>query len=314
MLSASRPAAALDTLQEKLERSTGSAARSLRALLILISPSRPDSVEALATTLRDSGIWDCLQRVIVGMPFNPERTRFGAVEDAVQHVGLERMHQLAVALLLMRCYQEQSSLELRDDMEILALASGFLAREFARRQGSGDPDFAMICTLMRNFGRLVIASTICESSSEVREWAGGVYEDDDYVRIFGLTPSELSHHLAVSDELPSVVAVRLAGSPGYLTTAAPFTYEDEILQLTDFTLRACITAECVEKESGEFSVLADRLLADLDMPAVVRGWEVETMLITVVQQLSGPDGGLPADRRGSAGLERLRRFCQRAVS
>lgn len=291
MLAASTPTFALEYLQKRLLQCQGEASAALRGLLALISPARPDSAEALGTILRESGIWERLESAVGTMVYNPERTALRTPEEAIQHVGLERVHKLAVSLLINRCFQLQVPEEDRRELEVLALASGFLARELARRQEIVDPDFGMICALLRNFGRLMISSLLCEDRAEALALGVAADEEDRYVAIFGVSPTELSHDLFRASELPESLAIQIAGAPSYLTTAAPLTYEEEVIRLTDFALKVCALSITPGGRSAQFSTRVDRLLEDLDMPPSLTGWNVETMLMTVMQQLAVGSSG-----------------------
>jgi hypothetical protein len=308
------PTEALEHLRGRLDHCGDECAESLRALLGLISPSRPDSVESLTHIILDGGIWPLMKETVNLVAYNPQGTPIDSPESAVANVGLDRVSRLALSLMVERCFRLQVSAAAQRDAAALALASGLLVRELARRQAPGDSELGMVCAILRNYSRLMLAGILREDAAEARSLAVALDEDERYVAIFGLAPLELSQHLFIAGRLPRVLSRCLSECPSYLITAAPFTYEDEIIRLTDFAFKVTALSVDPKADQEKLSLQIDRVRELLDLPPSLRGWDVETMLVAVLQQLTDwwkPGGEAERD---SVVIDGLRAVCHRAVA
>lgn len=171
--------------------------------------------------------------------FNPWGIEVNSINDAIQVVGLGKIRDLAVALILFEKAEGRLGSAEHRETASLALASGLFAQEFA---GIVDPSIAeqaFVCAALRNYGRLLLSVFLAEDFREARALAARMDGDDAYRDVFGLTPLELSHLLLQSNNLPESIMRTLRDVPPEMLRVAATEPDERLLLLADFSVKLC---------------------------------------------------------------------------
>lgn len=288
------------TLARVKERLGTSKAGGVNKLIQLIHDltSRSDSlsIQHLAEMVsREPTILDKVIAVANTLGYNPQGVPIDNIDVAIQVIGFEKVRNLAVSLMLVDNAEGQLNPEEVRETAALALASGLVARELARKGGTFDPELGFVCAILRNYGRLLMANFLAEDYREARSLASRIDSDEAYVEVFGLTPVELSFHLLKAKQLPKPLHKALEEVPAYLITTAAFTHEDDLLSITDLAVKLCELVDAADLTTAEFAGRAERLVQD----AAAAGWtgaELESLLKSVHDHLTAlkvAQGGTP---------------------
>ena len=278
------------TLDRVKERLGGSKPTGVNKLIQLIhdltSKSESLSVQHLSEMVsREPAILNKVITVANTLGYNPQGVPIDNIDIAIQVIGFEKVRNLAVSLMLVDNAEGQLNPEEVRETAALALSSGLVARELARKNGCFDPELGFVCAIFRNYGRMLMANFLAEDYREARSLASSLDQDDAYIEVFGLTPVELSYHLLKAKQLPKPLHEVLEKVPAYLVTTAAFTHEDDLLALTDLAVKLCELVDAEDLEPADFAARAERLVKD----ATSSGWsgvELEALLKNVYQQLS----------------------------
>lgn len=157
---------------------------------------------------RDSVVLTRILSIANTMGYNPGSNRITTVSSAIHAVGFNRIRSLALSLMLMEQAGRRSGSDMQREMATLSLCSGLVAQAIAAESSLLDPDQAMVCGALRNFGRLLLSSYAPEETAAVQAAAaeaGAEAGDEAYARAFGITPLDLGFELLRAAHLPDVL-------------------------------------------------------------------------------------------------------------
>ena len=278
----------LQRVKDRLAASKGTGvSQMIRLIHELTSQSDSLSVQSLSELVsREPVILKKILEVANTLGYNPAGVPIDNLDIGIQVIGFEKVRNLAVSLMLAGNAEDQLNPEEVRECAALALTTGLVARELAKRGGNFDPELGFVCAILRNYGRLLMAQFLSEDYKEARGLAAAMTADEAYISVFGLTPLELSYHLLKASQLPKQLQDALEKVPAYVVTTAAFTHEDDLLALTDMAARLCEVVDAVDLTPADFPRRAAEILTSGGSPGGTGPEEIGAMFKEVHRQLS----------------------------
>lgn len=198
------------------------------------------SVQDLADVVsRDVSIMTKVLCAANTVAYNPWGIQVTTVSQAIQVVGLNKVRDLALAIMLLERSESRLSEEEHREIAALSLASGLVAQSLAGRLDLPNVEQAFVCATLRNYGRLLMATFLTDDHHKARSLAAEIDEDAAYRSIFGLTPLELSATLLASNNLPEAITKTLRTVPPEVLSAATKTADDQLTLLGELSVKLC---------------------------------------------------------------------------
>lgn len=164
------------------------------------------SVNDLAETIsRDSTTMTRIISIAGSLGYNPNGNEITSIHQAIGQIGFERIRVLAVSLLLLGTSEQKNTSDANREIGGLALSSGLFAAEMCRRGVPVNPDLAFLCSALRSYGRMLMATFMSEDYSRAIEMAKHGTSDMAFQATFGLSPLDLGRELLASMSLPPII-------------------------------------------------------------------------------------------------------------
>ncbi|MFA5257449.1 MAG: HDOD domain-containing protein, partial [Opitutales bacterium] len=192
------------------------------------------------------------------MGYNPSGTPVNTVSQSIQVIGFERVRNLAMSMLLAENAAQTLTAPEQREVASFALSSGLFAQSLMEDRG-GDAEVAFVCTSLRSYGRLMITTFMIDDYRLALDLAVDKGEDAAFREVFGLTPLELSFALLQGAQLPRDILRTIQKLPHTLVNASILRPDDELIVLSDFSVRVCELAMDVSLDAGRFKSKASEL-------------------------------------------------------
>lgn len=163
--------------------------------------------------------------------------QIGTIAEAIHKTGFEKIRNLAISLMLTDNANKNVNGHEQREMAAIAVCSGLLSTSIITEKDSSiDPDLLFVCTSLRNYGKLIMASFLVDEYRTALGHALDMSEDAAFSLVFGLTPLALSRHLLKSGNLPKNVMASIQEVPDHLLDRSPTDSDQEILLAAAFSV------------------------------------------------------------------------------
>jgi len=192
------------------------------------------------------------------MGYNPSGMPVNTVSQSIQIIGFERVRNLAMSMLLAENASQPFTAPEQREVASFALSSGLFAQSLMEDR-DGDPEHAFVCASLCSYGRLLITTFMIDEYRRAIDLALDKGEDAAFREVFGLTPLELSFTLLQNAHLPRNILRTIQKLPTSLINASVLRPDDEMIVLSDFSVRVCELAMDVSLDAGRFKTQAGEL-------------------------------------------------------
>jgi len=268
------------------------------------------SVAELAEAIQQDPV--VLARVLAAannLGYNPHGVPVDSVTQAVHVIGYERIRTLAMSLMLMKHVSGGQNDAERQQAVALALTSGCIAQAAAKSRMLLDPGQAFVCAVLRNFGRIVLATYLSDEYRAAQEDAGVMEDDETWRTHFGLTPLELGRQLLKAADLPDEILAALRELPPSALSVLDTAPSAQMLAIADFSARLSVLALKPEVPAAEFARQGRALAARYQRSLPALGDEILDLLSAAEAQYTGFARTFGLKGMANQSLVRLRQRC-----
>lgn len=221
------------------------------------------SVAELAETIsRDSTTMTRIISIAGSLGYNPNGTEVTSIQQAIGLIGFERIRILAVSLLLIGNSDQKNSIETNREIGGLALSSGLFAAEMCRRGVPVDPDLAFLCSALRSYGRMLMATFMAEDYSRAVEMAKHGTSDMAFEATFGMSPLALGRELLASMNLPPIILNSLKLLQPKVAKQAAASPSANLISVAEFGLRVAEAISSPELSADNFNSRMESISED----------------------------------------------------
>ncbi|HWA28618.1 MAG TPA: HDOD domain-containing protein [Lacunisphaera sp.] len=217
--------------------------------------------------------------------YNPNGVQVTSVTQAIHVIGYERIRTLAMSLMLAEQVARTHSPEAQREYAAQSLLAGCIAQNLAAGRVLLDKQQAFICAALRNFGQIVLASSMPGELLRLREEAGGEPDDAAYCQAFGLTPLELGHQLLDAAHLPEDILVTLRAIPAEAFAVLQCRPEDQMRAATAFAGELAALTLDPRSDPAEFAGKAQTLAKRYEHVLPLLHEELHRLMETSAEQL-----------------------------
>ncbi len=254
---------------------------------------RPEevSVQHLAGLIeKDLAMMTKVLSVANTLGYNPEGSEISTIAQAIQTVGFQQVRNLAVTLLLVQNAERETNTRECRDVSALAVAGGYCAECIMEQVQSADPGHAFVCTALRSYGRLLLASFLTEQYRQMRSLGGYTAPDSAWRKQFGLTPLELSFEVLGESGLPASILSTLhqfemPSGPDHVKSP-----EVELVAACDFATKLSESIFLGGDSGDQFFVKANQMARDYGKCVKLPGKGVGDLMKAVSQKLKALRG------------------------
>jgi len=192
-LSETRDAATEFLLQRMRSKQDFPALAGIISEINQVVSSESASTSMLAgTILQDLALTNKLLKVVNAASYGQFGGTINTISKAVVILGFETVRNIAMSLILLEFMQNRpQAVQLKEEI-IKGVFSGVVAAQLSARQGIGDIEEAIVCSMFHNLGRMLAIYYFFEESQEIsRLMKQGDSEEEAAVRILGISYTEL---------------------------------------------------------------------------------------------------------------------------
>ncbi|MDP4029532.1 MAG: HDOD domain-containing protein [Gallionella sp.] len=192
-LSEKRDAATEFLLQRMRSKQDFPALSGIISEINQVVSSESASTSMLAgTILQDLALTNKLLKVVNAASYGQFGGTINTISKAVVILGFETVRNIAMSLILLEFMQNRpQAVQLKEEI-IKAVFTGVVAAQLSARQGIGDIEEAIVCSMFHNLGRMLAIYYFFEESQEIsRLMKQGESEEEAAVRILGISYPEL---------------------------------------------------------------------------------------------------------------------------
>ena len=214
------------------------------------------SVSDLADSIsRDPTTMSRIIAIAGSLGYNPNGVEITSIHQAIAVIGFERVRNLAMSLLLVENAESKDSAETSRELGGLSLISGLFAGELGRRLPGVAPDLAFVCSALRSYGRLLMATFMEKDYAAAMKLAASeaMTPDLSFVATFGLTPLALGRELLTNMQLPDVMLDGLRSVPEDQRKDLPDNPSGAVATVADLGLRLGESLMAPDLSLGNFS-------------------------------------------------------------
>jgi HD-like signal output (HDOD) protein len=226
--------------------------------------------------------------------YNPSGVQITSIHHAISIVGFERVRNVAVSILLLEHAQSQFTAEVNREQAGVALASGMMASEMCRRGLSIEPGTAFVCSALRSYGRMLMATFLEKDYATVIAMNGAKVSDEVFKATFGLTPLDLGRELLTSQQLPPIILDTLITVPMNVREEASKNPSELLSCVAEFGSRMAEILQSPDLTSENFSWRIEALSREYDRSFYVSKDEAKSLVKEVFAALQhiGSKGGV----------------------
>ncbi|MCH6258888.1 HDOD domain-containing protein [Puniceicoccaceae bacterium K14] len=194
--------------------------------------------------------------------FNPSGHEITTISQAIHTIGFERIRNLSISLLLVENAGKSLNSHEQKEMAAMAVTSGLMAQQMIDQMNSDiDPEFAYVCSSLRNYGKLLMTTFLVEDYREAKS-IGDETKDHDaaFVEVFGLTPLKLGQILLQSSNLPQSIMNSLEEVSPSVLEEAIHTEDAKVCVLADFCVKVCETTFDSDVPPEDFNNSVNKLI------------------------------------------------------
>jgi len=223
------------------------------------------SVHDLAESIsRDPSTMSRIIAIASTIGYNSSGAEITSIHQAISIIGFERVRNVAVSILLLENAQSQYTAEVNREQAGVALASGMVASEMCRRGLPIEPEIAFVCSALRSYGRMLMATFLTEDYAALVEMCGAKVNDDAFTATFGLTPLELGRELLASMQLPRMILDTLIKLPETARKEGSENPSTTLTSVAEFGLRMAEILQSPDLSSENFSKRIEVLSREYD--------------------------------------------------
>ncbi|MFL6660469.1 MAG: HDOD domain-containing protein, partial [Massilia sp.] len=276
-------------------------ARAIGAVLGAMRGDQEQEFSMTQTVLSDPVLTNKVLRLANSGMYSAFGQQITTVTKAVLVLGTDAIGQLALGL---KAIEEVSVTEgdtppAHVEMEKAVLA-GMVARQVANSAAAGDPEEAVVCSMLHMLGRMLITFYLPERWAALQAHSGPGSEDAAALTVLGLSMEDVGRAAAGQWGMPE----ELVGSMRRIEPAAPgadFSHNDWLAALSTMSAQ-CADSLWHDDEAGAVTVraLASSFSAMLGVPPEAIMAAVETARQVAAADLSLAPLAGPAGRRTRA--------------
>lgn len=156
------------------------------------------------------------------MRYNPEGVQVETITQAIQLVGLDRVRNVSISLLMGEDKRHGQARDISSEASTIALANGIMSRIAAEKASYSDPNLCFISGLLQNYGLILTSKFLPDQFLQFRKIEQRNGTEEAHATIFGISQLELAREILKIQRLPSSLlrSLRLP-SRSEINNAAP---------------------------------------------------------------------------------------------
>ncbi len=251
---------------------------------------------------------------VVNSPFNSKLSRFGEINTlhrAISVLGIIQVRNIALSLTI---FEHLHNPCIGDDVKevfFMSLTSGILSSEIAERQGLSELlDQAFICSLLFDFGKLLIKYYMPEESRKINELVSNEKTDEREMaeKMLGITYEEAGEIMAKYCKFPEEIVYSMGRIVSY-ERDIPENRPDRLRYLSNFTNKLCQLISHSDKNSVGIKADLCHLLGE-QAQFKFSGKEVNEIFVSVIKKISKYTEEFNFDASGIPFFNKLASFGQ----
>ncbi len=256
------------------------------------------SVSDLADSIsRDPTTMSRIIAIAGSLGYNPNGVEITSIHQAIGLIGFERVRNLTVSLLLLENAESPLSADTSRELGGLSLISGLFAGDLCRRLPGVEPDLAFVCSALRSYGRLLMATFMAEDYAAATRIAASesTTPDASFTEIFGLTPLVLGQELLSNLQLPDVMLDSLRQIPEDRRKEAFKVPTDALATVADLGLRLAETMMAPDLSLENFPARMEAISLEYGEELHIPKEEAVKLIAATAQAIEsfGSRGGKP---------------------
>lgn len=173
-------------------------------------PSEVSIAELSDLVGRDPAITEKIISASNTLAFKVGGARISQISEAVGTLGFEKVRNLAISILLLENARHMANPYEQREIASLSVCSGLLAEFLTQSENLNvNPELAFVCSSLRNYGKLLMASFAIEEYRKAKKLAIDMEYDEAYRSVFGMQPLDLGQHILKSANLPQSITATL---------------------------------------------------------------------------------------------------------
>jgi HD-like signal output (HDOD) protein len=134
-----------------------------------------------------------------------EKVAVTKLEDAILKAGYAKVRQIAFSLLDMESVKEKLRHPEQEEAASISLVACFVAEELMALKGKYEAEEAYISTVLRGYGKVLMASFLIDTYREAQILIGVKGERSAFRTAFGIAPIDLTYELLLDSKLPKEI-------------------------------------------------------------------------------------------------------------
>jgi hypothetical protein len=136
------------------------------------------------------------------MRYNPEGVHVEDITQAIQLVGLDRVRNVSMSLLLGEDNRSGQERDISGEANTIALASAIFARIAAEKSSYTDPNLCFVSGLLQNYGMILTSKFLPDHFLQFRKIEPRHGTEEAHQEVFGITQLDLSREILKWQKIP----------------------------------------------------------------------------------------------------------------
>ncbi|MCD8535449.1 MAG: HDOD domain-containing protein [Verrucomicrobia bacterium] len=136
------------------------------------------------------------------MRYNPEGVQVETISQAIQVVGLDRVRNVSISLLMGEDNRESASKLVSSEVNTLALSCGMFAKSAAEFGSYSDPNLCFVSGLLQNYGLILTSKFFPDYFLEFKKQEYRYGTEEAHNVVFGISQLDLAREILKWQKMP----------------------------------------------------------------------------------------------------------------